>query len=43
MKKETALRILLEKPVTLAKWCGYPLLREELHGAWLREMLHQTA
>ena len=39
MKKETALRILLEKPVTLAKWCGYPKLQEELHGPWLREML----
>lgn len=39
MRQDTALRILTQKTVPLARWCGYPLLREDLHGAWLREMI----
>lgn len=39
MKQETALRILTQKTVPLARWCGYPLLRDDLHGPWLREMI----
>lgn len=34
-----ALKLLLTEPARVARWCGLTRLTDELHGAWLRELL----
>ncbi len=38
-RQEAALSLLLNEPAQVARWCGLSKLRDDLHGAWLREML----
>ena len=40
MTREEALALLIRAPAQVARWCGYPLLRDELHGKWIRDMMH---
>lgn len=40
MTREEALALLIRAPAQAARWCGYPLLRDELHGQWIRSMMH---
>ena len=40
MTREEALALLIRAPAQVARWCGYPLLRDELHGQWIRGMMH---
>lgn len=37
-----ALRLMLERPAQVARWCGFPRLTDELHGQWMRQMLTGT-
>ena len=37
--REEALRLLLEHPAQVGRLCGFPRLTDELHGAWMRQML----
>ena len=37
--REDAVTLMLEHPARVAQACGYPLLKEELHGAWIRSMI----
>lgn len=39
MTREDALRVMLHQPAQVARWCGYPLLTDELHGKWIRSMM----
>ena len=34
-----AIELLLTQPARVGRWCGFTLLRDDLHGGWLREML----
>ena len=34
-----ALELFTRQPARVARWCGYPLLQDALHGAWLRQMI----
>ena len=36
---ETAYRFLTEKPAQYGQMLGYPDLRDDLHGQWIREMV----
>lgn len=37
--REAALELLLTRPAEVARLCGLELLTDELHGAWMQEML----
>ena len=37
--RDEALRLLLEHPAQVGRLCGFPRLTDELHGAWMRQML----
>lgn len=37
--REEAMTLMLERPAAVARACGYPLLNDPLHGAWMRKML----
>jgi hypothetical protein len=37
--REDAVTLMLEHPARVAQACGYHLLKEELHGAWIRSMI----
>ena len=34
-----ALRLMVQRPAQVARWCGFPLLNDDLHGSWMRQML----
>lgn len=34
-----ALHLLAEHPAQVARWCGSTLLRDDLHGAWMQQMI----
>lgn len=36
---KAALELLVRQPARVARWCGQTLLTDELHGAWMREMI----
>ena len=40
MNPEQAMTLLTREPARVGRWCGYPLLTDELHGGWLREMIN---
>ena len=35
----SVLRWMRENPCQVGKWCGFDLLRENLHGPWMRDMI----
>lgn len=35
----SVLRWMREHPAQVGRWCGFDLLRDDLHGAWMREMI----
>ena len=37
-----ALRQLTEHPAEVGRWCGFDLLTDDLHGAWLDDMINGT-
>ena len=39
MSREEAMALMLRQPARVARACGYPLLNDELHGRWMREMM----
>lgn len=39
MTKRDAVALLTQQPARVARACGYPLLTDELHGAWIRQMV----
>lgn len=39
MTRDAALQTMLRAPAQIGRWCGYPLLRDELHGQWIRDMI----
>ena len=34
-----ALSLLVQRPAQVARWCGFPLLTDDLHGQWMRQMI----
>ena len=34
-----ALRLMADRPAQVARWCGFPLLTDDLHGHWMRQMI----
>ena len=34
-----ALALLVQRPAQVARWCGFPLLTDDLHGSWMRQMI----
>ena len=38
----TALELLANQPARIGRWCGQQLLTDELHGAWMRQMIAGT-
>lgn len=34
-----ALALLVQRPAQVARWCGFPLLTDDLHGRWMRQMI----
>ena len=34
-----ALALLTSRPALVARWCGFPLLKDDPHGAWMRQMI----
>lgn len=34
-----ALRLMVDRPAQVARWCGFPLLTDDLHGKWMRQMI----
>lgn len=43
MTREEAVALLIRAPAQVARWCGYPLLQDGLHGKWIRQMMHGEA
>lgn len=41
MTGREAAALLTQRPAQVARACGYPLLTDELHGAWLRQMMRE--
>ena len=39
MTREEAVRLAMYRPAALGRLCGFPDLRDGLHGLWMREML----
>lgn len=40
MTREEAMTLLTREPARVGRWCGYPLLQDELHGPWLQQMIN---
>ena len=38
----SVLRWMREHPAQVGRWCGFDLLTDELHGAWMRDMISGT-
>lgn len=38
----SVLRWMRENPAQVGRWCGFELLRDDLHGAWMRDMISGT-
>lgn len=38
-KQRAALRLLVEQPARVGRWCGFELLSDELHNGWIRRMM----
>lgn len=38
-RRRAAIRLLLEHPAQVARWCGLTKLNDDLHDGWLRQML----
>lgn len=36
---KSAIELLANQPARVARWCGQTLLTDELHGAWMRQMI----
>lgn len=37
--REAAVRLMLEQPAQVGRWCGFDRLRDDLHGQWMQQML----
>lgn len=38
----SVLRWMRDHPAQVGRWCGFDLLRDDLHGSWMRDMLDGT-